>query len=404
MARFSTGLAALWSHGQISTAHGFRRFAWANQLWAKICWLVVFVIGFIAFVVLIVFSIKHYETYAVKTIVKTEIANSAEFPSVTVCNLNPIRRSALTDVEERTLNSTVEAGSASDSTAVTKRIADQVRTISKPGNGHLLEKLILYCSYGGKICHPEKHFVPYQSSRYGQCYTFNSKDDPSAFSVQLGSVYGLTLILDAERFEHVPGVGESDGFRVSVHPKGTDPFPEIQGFSIPTEMEVLVGLRQKKTERLKDPYEKCDDQLPKDGFLKTTLSCGKECTTEDSCSTCYLPCREREYNMRFSLTKWPNNKHQNTLLDMLGTLHDKTFLENRIPDLAQLKVFYKDFAQTTVSQEPAYSWPRLLAQIGGISALCIGMSVLTLFESCDLAISAAIANKKDEDESQMIEN
>ncbi len=52
------------------------------------------------------------------------------------------------------------------------------------------------------------------------------------------------MILNVERFEHLPGVGESDGFRVSVHPVGSNPFPEIQGFSIPTGMEVLVATNE----------------------------------------------------------------------------------------------------------------------------------------------------------------
>lgn len=96
-----------------------------------------------------------------------------------------------------------------------------------------------------------------------------------AYPARARLVPGLSVILWAERVQHAAERAEAEGFRVSIHPEGTPPYPDVDGLNIPTGMEAIIALRQvpalswnpgiqlkrmqEGRERLGSPYGKCQD-------------------------------------------------------------------------------------------------------------------------------------------------
>ncbi|KAH7705287.1 hypothetical protein AAVH_27503, partial [Aphelenchoides avenae] len=70
-----------------------------QPLW-KAFWVVVILGTFAAFVVQSVFIFIDYFHYNVDTVVQLKSVDGLSFPAVTICNLNPIRKSAMDYVEE----------------------------------------------------------------------------------------------------------------------------------------------------------------------------------------------------------------------------------------------------------------------------------------------------------------
>ena len=50
--------------------------------------------------------------------------------------------------------------------------------------------------------------------------------------------------LNIEQQEYVSSLSNEAGMRIMIHPRGTYPFPEDQGFSIPPGYKTSVGLKK----------------------------------------------------------------------------------------------------------------------------------------------------------------
>ncbi|KAH7715637.1 hypothetical protein AAVH_16944, partial [Aphelenchoides avenae] len=73
--------------------------AFKQPLW-KAFWIAVILGTFAAFVIQSAFILNDFVHYNVDTVVQLKSVKSLPFPAVTICNLNPIRKSAMDYVEE----------------------------------------------------------------------------------------------------------------------------------------------------------------------------------------------------------------------------------------------------------------------------------------------------------------
>lgn len=137
-------------------------------------------------------------------------------------------------------------------------------------------------------------------------------------------------------------------------------------------------------------------------------------------------CREIYYEKDISMMDYPTKNHrvsgslgwaregregreglQAALRNLLHSVVGDSVVPPDLTELTSLKVFFKDLNKHVVKQEPAFSVPnsfrhpgmvlqcscpdwqmaRLLMQIGGLSALLCGISILTLCECGEMLIS-----------------
>ncbi|KAH7695516.1 hypothetical protein AAVH_37424, partial [Aphelenchoides avenae] len=73
--------------------------AFKQPLW-KAFWIAVVLTTFAAFIMQSVYILVDYSHYNIDTVVQLKSVKGLPFPAVTICNLNPIRKSAMDYVEE----------------------------------------------------------------------------------------------------------------------------------------------------------------------------------------------------------------------------------------------------------------------------------------------------------------
>nr|XP_006818947.1 PREDICTED: degenerin del-1-like [Saccoglossus kowalevskii] len=124
--------------------------------------------------------------------------------------------------------------------------------------GHQLKDFLLDCQWNDVMCSP-KNFTKFVSSRYGNCYTFNSGANNSTVvkTNYAGPYYGLTLELFIEQNEYLDDYPDFAGVRVAIHSQKTMPFPEDDGFNVEPGRVTSVGIRRVEVTRLPHPYTTC---------------------------------------------------------------------------------------------------------------------------------------------------
>ncbi|KAH7931522.1 hypothetical protein HPB52_025614 [Rhipicephalus sanguineus] len=188
-----------------STVPGFIQMAQARNPFRIIIWFVAFVgLGSVALSNL--YELMHeYFQYPLTVNIRLEDVNNVEFPAVTLCNLNPVRKSLLcgqeTDLDytlqeflcNKTAEMTVHARSLDWFTAAVRLSAEA-------------------------------------------CYLCNE-----ARSLESISVVGLELLIAVEQYEYLPITPEA-GYMVMIHKQGHDPEEATDGIFVAPGQTTYVGV------------------------------------------------------------------------------------------------------------------------------------------------------------------
>lgn len=123
---------------------------------------------------------------------------------------------------------------------------------------HRIEDMLLpsslfqSCVIDGRACGPE-NFIPFTTSKYGQCYTFNSGRDglPLINATIDGHVSGLKMLLNIERnsYLHIPET-PFVGLTVLVHDQSNYPLMAQYSFAVEPGIRTLCSIKMKKVCRL----------------------------------------------------------------------------------------------------------------------------------------------------------
>uniref|UniRef100_A0A915B2H7 Degenerin n=1 Tax=Parascaris univalens TaxID=6257 RepID=A0A915B2H7_PARUN len=302
------------------------------------------------------------------------------------------------------------------------------------------EEFILKCSFNQRDCDIKKDFKLHYDQTYGNCFTFNWNRTKAVTAHRAGANYGLRVLLYANVTEYLP-TSESVGFRITVHDKWIVPFPDAFGYSAPTGFLSSFGVRMKQFNRIPAPHGQCLDggedspDFIYKGFNYSVEGCHRSCTQKEvirlcgcadpmypipegakSCKVsdpvarecikntshhlgrliaeghvpncvCHQPCHETNYEVTYSSARWPSG----TTKIMECEVNDDLCMERYRKNAAMLQIFYEELNYETLTEAPAYTLTSALADLGGLTGLWIGSSVVSLLEIAALIVYCAQA-------------
>ncbi|KAM3718505.1 Degenerin-like protein [Dirofilaria immitis] len=296
-------------------------------------------------------------------------------------------------------------------------------------------ELILKCSFNQKDCDIENDFKLYYDQAYGNCYTFNWNRSKQVTAHQAGANFGLRVLLYADTSEYLP-TSESVGFRITVHDKWVVPFPDAFGYNAPTGFLSSFGVRMKKFNRLVPPHGQCLKESKRNvesiypGFNYSIEGCHRSCNQKEvvricgcanpaypipkaakTCKVtdhiareciknatlhfsrlisegnltdcvCHQPCSEVNYEVTYSAARWPSGTTK--VMECIST--DDLCMERYRKNAAMIQIFYEELNYETLTETPAYTLTSALADLGGLTGLWIGASVVSLMEIVALIV------------------
>ncbi|XP_070542006.1 amiloride-sensitive sodium channel subunit gamma-like [Ptychodera flava] len=272
-----------------STVHGLPNIRRAQSVPKRIFWSISFLTAVGLFIGFSSTLIKHYFEYEVDVSVSVTFERDLAFPAVTICNLNPLRKSLLTEMQWTQLQGIVDysrrnnrgevasangtfknetGGNSSHQQSTDYNQWDNMdetfHTDSSPEwwmnkqieeylaqqdvsqrvhIGHQIDDMLITCRWSNRQCSP-KNFTHHLDIMYGNCYTFNGGGKNAHISTNFaGPTHGLTLELFVEQDEYLDNLTHSAGIRVAIHPPGQTPFPEDTGFDVEPGTLTSVGIR-----------------------------------------------------------------------------------------------------------------------------------------------------------------
>ena len=237
--------------------------------------------------------------------------------------------------------------------------------------GVQFDSLVVDCWFKEVKCN-QSNFDTYVHADYLNCYTFKADTVKTNFKSQVGTEFGLSLILRGETSfnaqYHDHSKSENiDSIHIDIHPSKTAPFMQSYGLDLIPGISTSIELKQQNYERLQAPYSNCTSNQwvtilskkylmePEHCFVKcieehiyknceciliglgtltenyrdyclnvkvensSVLNVSKAmCELETmsilekdenvSCSRCSWNCEETKYNMKITQAKWPQKQ------------------------------------------------------------------------------------------------
>ncbi|XP_049268122.1 acid-sensing ion channel 2-like [Rhipicephalus sanguineus] len=246
------------------------------------------------------------EYYAYDDRVNQEILEQkqVQFPAITVCNMNPWRKSVLCSEEsfqgksEKGLqaklcsmpnrNVTLTDEDISLSNRLKQWISEeQRRNLSRAEKlGHQLEDMIQVCRVHEGDCLSTKILEIRMVPRYGNCYCLGCNS--SRFSWQAMQMSdpenGLRMSLNMEPEEFLPLTVDA-GFYIMVHQAGAQEEVFDNAVYAPPGATTYIGVSKTISKNLKEPYKNpCQDHWPPElekyvvkGIVYTKRACDEYC-------------------------------------------------------------------------------------------------------------------------------
>ncbi|KAL1469090.1 hypothetical protein MTO96_004819 [Rhipicephalus appendiculatus] len=212
---------------------------------------------------------EYLERHVAIDIELSEIEGDLPLPAITVCNMNPMRKSVLCNGEDEILNS--QKGTAywrerlcngrdienvwmsEEVLKEAENFTQWVMRVQRRNTalalhmGHQRRDLFLECTFGNLDClEDESLLFPVPYGRYGTCYCFNFKHGFSFAPEDRDDIYkGLRMVLDTEIEEYLP-LSTEVGFKVMIHEPGVEADYNRNGVHIPPDFVSYLRLAKER--------------------------------------------------------------------------------------------------------------------------------------------------------------
>ena len=251
-----------------SSVHGIRFTSPGFTTLRRIVWSILLVAFFSVLIGFFTSTVVEYFRFEVNTIVTMVSEREANFPAVTICNLNTLRKSKFQEASKdqrysKILNlakilSLADIYNASDNMTVPFFSGDKVRDMYQYF-GHTMDRfekggMLLNCTYSQGKC-DQSYFRPVLTD-LGLCFTFNpggsfGRDRYGKEVLTLtqpGNGFGLSIRLNAQTEDYIlmPTHRFSAGWKVFVHDQNEWPLAKDYGFAVSPGTHSLVGLVKRK--------------------------------------------------------------------------------------------------------------------------------------------------------------
>ncbi|XP_015421723.1 PREDICTED: acid-sensing ion channel 3 [Myotis davidii] len=382
-------------------------------------WAVAMLLSMAAFLYQVAERVRYYGEFHHETALDERESHQLIFPAITLCNINPLRRSRLTPNDLHWAGPSLLGLEPSEHAAFLRALGqpptppgfmpsptfDMARLYTRAG--HTLEDMLLDCRYRGQPCGPENFTAIF--TRMGQCYTFNSGADGAELltTPKGGAGNGLEIMLDVQQDEYLPVWKDMEetpfevGIRVQIHTQEEPPSIDQLGFGAAPGYQVFVSCQQQQLSFLPPPWGDCSSASLDPDFEPepagplgppspspgpsppySLMGCRLACETRYVARKC--GCRMSNFsskgiNMKKRFTQSsnrPGNAHQGASSEHSRPLSSR---EN----VLVLDIFFEALNYETVEQKKAYEVSELLGDIGGQMGLFIGASLLTILEILD---------------------
>ncbi|XP_013401781.1 acid-sensing ion channel 2 [Lingula anatina] len=297
--------------------------------------------------------------------------------------------------------------------------------------GWLLNEGNARCTFRGEDCNITADFK-HVFTEFGNCYTFNSGDDPSRnlFQDQAGIGNGLRIEINIQQEQYTNLILRGDapdaGILFHVHNQSEPASVETDGRAVGPGLHAYAGLTRSDFATLHPPYGQCNETASLEFYPVYTMSgCVVECKrkhilrhcncrlmehpgnepvcgliriltcvkpllvnlTQDftgMCS-CSVPCSSVVYQTALSYSLVPSESTKVEASNTLGVAVDDARKNYIILD-----VYFQSLNYQQSEQLPAVEWTALISDIGGQFGLFMGFSLLTVVEFIEFAIMSVV--------------
>ena len=232
-----------------TTAHGWGRLLYEKHIILKVLWALMTLAAYFMNGWHIMRLVTLYLDYPSEQQMRVEFS-SIEFPSLTICNVNPISFSSglelLQDPTSRFYywNNLTSGGipehlnlTVKEEEVLINRLKQPIAYFENIGDeslilGHQAHDFILRCTFSTYNCSYE-NFTLFQTPSYFNCYTFNGGNlsTEKLTTKTTGPRHGLSIVLYLENdngdslyngtYHTLSNIGNAGGVRVMVHPPNT---------------------------------------------------------------------------------------------------------------------------------------------------------------------------------------
>ncbi|XP_057307360.1 acid-sensing ion channel 1C-like [Hydractinia symbiolongicarpus] len=410
-----------------SSLHGLSYIFDKRHSVRRIIWFVITVAAFGYSMQKVYESTVNFLDYPFNTARMRQYVDEIEFPAVSFCNLNDMRMSVL--------NGTMVDEAILDHSKAKNVTAEVYRNVTR-GAAHLLEEMLVDCTFNGMKCSHE-NFTFFYWKQGDQCFTFNSgqKGHPVLSVTGTGIERSLTMTINLQHYDYYRDRLIS-GIHLLLH--GQDETPvRIRGPMISPGYTTYIQVEKKQIINLESPYkthcgslnlkyfksysrntcwlEQLTDYVNescgcKDFFMpgeipicsfQVAISCmwpkWEEFDTE-KLYNCPLPCEiHTYYGHSKSRALFPSKNQAPKLADLVRNdthmkdvkgIDDLQFLRD---NFLRIVIFYDDLSYEKLEQQPSYDMLVWLGDIGGQIGLFIGAGVMSYFEFVDCLLLVIFA-------------
>ena len=409
-----------------TTVHGIVHVFKSKSPVRRILWSIIFLVAAGYCLSNIIDRALYFVSSPTSTTVSIELSDNQIFPTVTICNLNPVKRSfaephGLEDLLKLAYQTPVELLFTLSDNDTCHSLLSKVDNITQQMSLHEVFKLgqiklpdfILECTFGEKLEDCKNDFVPVLTN-LGLCYSFNTKK-PFKYVRTTGTRAGLHMVVNIDQTEYITSFNGNAGIRIAIHPQGVLPEPDERGIAVPPGKNAYISLKSDYTNDM-TKRSKCKYQEPPTKYFPdyqySVTSCranelvayGRNrcgcldpisgyfelneinCTVVDVCclltsyvsvelTECQPACERQQYETTTSYANFPS-------IDIAAGLAYtfNTSIETFLLNFLAVNIYFEDLAITKSETTNSYSFVALLSDIGGQLGLFVGASVISMLE------------------------
>ncbi|RUS74945.1 hypothetical protein EGW08_017300 [Elysia chlorotica] len=432
-----TACELLGEFGQSTSMHGLSHATGDKLLWRRLLWAVLVICFSIWATYNVTQIISDFRQNPVITSVSSEYQGKVTFPAVTICNLNRIRQSVVPQLVEGLVYVYLSLGAGVDqintyiNLVMRNYPADYQREI-----GHQIDRMLIGSTLPHLRIPPPAPPPPRSLKQAGPQHGLSLELDIEYEEYLTSSPAAGVKIIVHENAE-VPfpedgGVVARTGAHTNIGIRKThikrlpqphgDCIKQVDSTNTNKNLFSEKGFSYSLHACLKSCFQEsvykecscCDPSYPcisdalqlstgipaSSGVIQycnvtapdTGLCVGSvaERFADNSlgCSQiCPPSCEESTYSTTVSSGKWPTDRYFATVLHNQGVSdHIVELMQRAEYSLLKLSVYFDSLIVEKVESQPAYSWNRLLGEIGGQLGLLLGFSILTAVEIIELLL------------------